>query len=116
MPAYNYIRAIERTLRVLESFEADQELPLTELTARARMVKSSVFRILFTLEHLAYVEKTPSGKYFIAQRFGQLTQNSRAQAPAEISSLVQPFMQDLLHHYTETVNFGVLDGDKVLYD
>ncbi|MGH9701477.1 MAG: IclR family transcriptional regulator [Candidatus Acidiferrales bacterium] len=115
MPANNYIRAIERTLRVVESFETDQELSLTELTARAHMVKSSVFRILFTLKRLAYVEKTPSGKYFITQRFGQLTQNGRAQAPAEISSLVQPFMQDLLHRYTETVNFGVLDGDKVLY-
>lgn len=56
MPANDYIRAIERTLCVLESFETDRELPLTELTARAHMVKSSVFRIFFALEHLAYVE------------------------------------------------------------
>lgn len=86
MPANDYIRAIECTLRVLESFEADRKLPLTEQAARAYMVKSSVFRILFTFEHLAYVEKTPSGKYFLAQRFGQLTQNSRTQAPQRVSA------------------------------
>ena len=115
MPANNHIRAIERTLRVFEPFKTDQEFSLARLTARAHMGKSSAFRILFTLERLAYVEKTPSSKYFITQRFGQLTQNNRAQAPVEISSLGQPFMQDLLHRYTETVNFGVQDGDKVLY-
>jgi IclR family acetate operon transcriptional repressor len=115
MPANNYIRAIERTLRVLESFEGEREVSLTELAARAHLVKSSVFRILFTLERLAYVEKAPSGKYVITQRFGQLTQNGRAQAPSEITALVQPFMQNLLHRYQETVNLGVLDGDKVLY-
>lgn len=85
MPANNYFRAIECTPRVLESFEADRKLPLTEQAARAYMVKSSVSRILFTLEPL-HVEKTPSGKYFIAQRFGQLTQNSRARAPQRVSA------------------------------
>lgn len=115
MPANNYIRVIERTMRVLEAFEGEREVSLTELATRAQMVKSSVFRILFTLEQLAYIEKTASGKYVITPRFGQLNQTANAQAPAEIASLVQPFMQDLLRRYQETVNLGVLDGDKVLY-
>jgi IclR family transcriptional regulator, KDG regulon repressor len=100
---------------VLEAFEGEDETSLTELAARAHLVKSSVFRILYTLERHAYVEKTSSGKYAITSRFGQLVKSSPSQVPNEISSLVHPFMQELLRRFQETVNLGVLDGDEVLY-
>jgi IclR family transcriptional regulator, KDG regulon repressor len=115
MPTNNYIRVIERTLCVLEAFKGKPEIPLTELATRAHLVKSSVFRILHTLEQLGYVEKTPSGRYSITPRFGQLVENSHSQVPEELSTLVHPYMKELLTQFQETVNLGVLDEDKVLY-
>jgi IclR family acetate operon transcriptional repressor len=58
MAARNYIELVEKTLRVLESLsESEPGIALGELAARVGLVKSSLFRILFTLNKLGYVEK-----------------------------------------------------------
>ena len=58
MAARNYIELVEKTLRVLESLgESEAGITLGELATRVALVKSSVFRILFTLNKLGYVEK-----------------------------------------------------------
>ncbi len=115
MPTNNYIRVIERMTRVLESFEGRTEVPLGELTTRARMVKSSVFRILYTLERLGYVEKSAGGRYSLTSRFKRLAGDARPNPAAELAAVAHPFMQDLVRRFQETVNLGVLDEDEVLY-
>src|SRR5579883_1260970 len=73
MPANNYIAVIQRTMLVLEAFRGQRNLRLADLAARTRMVKSSVFRILFTLERLGYVEKGADGRYSISSRLARLS-------------------------------------------
>ena len=65
MAARNYIELVEKTLRVLESLgDSTAGIKLGELAGRVGLVKSSVFRILFTLNKLGYVEKVgPEGVY-----------------------------------------------------
>lgn len=113
MPANNYIVVIERTLRVLEAFRGEQNLRLADLAARTRMVKSSVFRILFTLERLGYIEKSADGQYSISSRFGRLAGGSRTES--NLAAQAGPFMAALLRRFQETVNLGVLDDGEVLY-
>ena len=72
MAANNYIAVVEKTLRLLEAFRGEREVPLAELAERTRLVKSSVFRILFTLERLGYVEKGPGGRYSVLSRFARI--------------------------------------------
>ncbi|MGH9825883.1 MAG: IclR family transcriptional regulator [Blastocatellia bacterium] len=113
MAANNYISVVEKTLRLVEAFRGEREVPLAELAARTRLVKSSVFRILFTLERLGYVEKGPGGRYSILQRFARIAGDS---VPSfDLGALAAPFMGDLLRRYQETVNLGVLDEAEVLY-
>ncbi len=115
MPTNNHIEAITRTLRVLEAFEGRSEVSLNELAGRVSMVKSSIFRILFTLEQSGYVSKNGSGKYSITPRFSRLAGDAQFSAASELPAIALPFMAALLRRFQETVNLGVLNGDEVLY-
>lgn len=115
MPTNNHIEAISRTLRVLEAFEGRSHVSLNELAARVPIVKSSIYRILFTLEQSGYVSKSENGKYCITSRFGHLAGDAPTSVVNELPAIALPFMAALLRRYQETVNLGVLDGDEVLY-
>jgi len=113
MPANNYISVLEKAVRVLEAFQGEREVALGELAARTRLVKSSVFRILFTLERLGYIEKGHGGRYSVTSRFGRL---AGSQQPAfDLSSLAAPLMAQLVQRFQESINLGVLEGGEVLY-
>jgi len=113
MPTNNYISVLEKAVRVLEAFHGERQVALGQLAARTRLVKSSVFRILFTLERLGYIEKVNGGRYSVTSRFGRLAGELR---PAfDLSSLAAPFMAQLVQRFQETTNLGVLDGGEVLY-
>lgn len=115
MPTNNHIEAISRTLRVLEAFEGRTQVSLNELAGRVPIVKSSIYRILFTLEQSGYVSKSDSGKYCITPRFARLAGEIQTSAVSELPAIALPFMAALLRRFQETVNLGLLDGDEVLY-
>ncbi len=113
MPARNYIAVVERTFRVVEALTGQGEVSLAELASRTRMVKSSVYRILYTLEQLGYVKKFPEGRYSLSSRWGYMALGS--DSPNHLITLASPFMARLLSSFQETVNLGVLDGGEALY-
>ena len=85
MPARNYIELIEKTFRVLEAIaDSESGRTLSGLAASSGLVKSSTFRILFTLSALGYVEKVDStGAYTATPRLLGL-----ARSPSRRSSLI----------------------------
>ncbi|MES2221079.1 MAG: IclR family transcriptional regulator [Acidobacteriota bacterium] len=115
MPTNNHIEAIARMLRVLEAFEGKSEVSLSDLASRVEIVKSSIYRILFTLEQSGYVSKSESGRYSISPRFGRLAGETQSSLGSELPAIALPFMAALLRRFQETVNLGVLNGDEVLY-
>jgi DNA-binding IclR family transcriptional regulator len=95
MAARNYIELVEKTLRVLESLgESEEGIPLGVLAARVGLVKSSVFRILFTLNKLGYVEKvSPEGVYASTHRLQALARKP-VRRPGLIG-IARPRLQEL---------------------
>jgi IclR family acetate operon transcriptional repressor len=85
MPARNYIELVEKTMRVLEAIaDADRSLALSEIANRVALVKSSTFRILFTLSEIGYVEKVDgNGAYAATPRLKAL-----ARVPASHTSFL----------------------------
>jgi DNA-binding IclR family transcriptional regulator len=113
MPSRNYIAAIERTLRVIAAFGGQEQMTLAKLTARSELVKSSVFRILYTLADLGYVKKDTRGLYSLTPRWGRI---ARSRLPAEeLVRRAAPLIAGLHGQFHETVNLGVLDQGEVLY-
>ncbi|TAM82057.1 MAG: hypothetical protein EPN47_10285 [Acidobacteria bacterium] len=72
MPVRNYIAVVERAFRVLEAFNGEREVPLGGPSTRACIVKSSVYRTLYTLAQFGYVEKLPEGRYSLSTRWSFL--------------------------------------------
>jgi len=109
------IRAVERALDVLQCFSMQTpELNMTQISERVGMHKSTVHRLLATLEKRHFVERNPiTGLYRPGIRFLQLaylTQESN-----DIRRIAMPFMQRLCAQYLENVNLAVLDGSDVVF-
>jgi IclR family acetate operon transcriptional repressor len=95
MAARNYIELVEKTLRVLESLsESEPGIALGELAARVGLVKSSLFRILFTLSKLGYVEKvSPDGVYASTHRLQALARKSMRRP--SLIGIARPRLQEM---------------------
>lgn len=60
-----FSRAVEKAMLALDRIrKSPQPLSLMEISAILKLTKASAFRLLYTLEALHYLSKTPDGRYF----------------------------------------------------
>lgn len=106
------IQSIERAVAILRSFtEAEPELRVTELARRLDLHKSTVSRILATLEYEGLVSQNPeSGKYRLG--LGLVSLAGVALGRLDVRGISQPYLSSLVEASQETVNVTVLDGDE----
>jgi hypothetical protein len=77
------IQTVTNALRVLEAFETNEQLGVTELARRLHLHKNNVFRLLATLEQTGYVEQAGQA-YRLGVRcleLGRPTPGSRSLLP-----------------------------------
>ncbi|WP_438431338.1 IclR family transcriptional regulator [Gorillibacterium sp. sgz500922] len=103
------VRAVERALDLLLCFAEDSDLSLTELAARAGLHKSTVHRLLASLEVKGFVRRDPaSERYRLGYRMWELSANLvQDDDPAVI---LLPEMERLRDQLGETVSLYVRDG------
>jgi DNA-binding IclR family transcriptional regulator len=89
------------------------ELSLSDLSAHTGHSKSLVYRVLAELEPRRYITKLESGHYTLGNATVELGGAFAVQMP--LMSSVRRICQGLAELTEETVNVGVLQGDKVLY-
>jgi DNA-binding IclR family transcriptional regulator len=109
------IRAVERALDVLQCFTSQTpELTMTQIASMIGINKSTVHRLLSTLEGKRFVERDPaSGVYRPGLRLLQMA--SLAMEHNNLRRLAAPFLHDLCSRYRENVNLTLLDGADVVY-
>jgi len=114
----NYIEVMAKIFAVLEFFiqsgDRHTAIPFSEVAASLPLARTTVHRILYSLEKLGYIEKDPSsGHYQLAAKFFELT------GPAvhfrRLQAVAKSVMQNLLLRFGETVNLGVIDEGQVAY-
>jgi len=114
----NYIEVMGKILAVLEYFVerggAQRAIPFAEVAAAVPFARTTVHRILYSLDKLGYVEKEGiKANYRLATKFFDLT------GPAihfrRLQSVSKGVMQNLLLRFGETVNLGVLDDGQIAY-
>jgi len=105
------IRAVERALDVLLCFNSQTPtLSMTQISERVGINKSTVHRLLATLEARRFVDRDPlTGLYKPGLRLLQMA--SLALEHNDLRRLAAPF----LHALCENVNLAVLDGADVIY-
>ncbi len=106
------IQSIERAVAILRSFtETEPELRVTELSRRLDLHKSTVSRILGTLEQEGLVSHNPeTGKYRLGLTLISLA--GVALGRLDVRGVAQPHLNHLVEVSQETVNVTVLDGQE----
>lgn len=114
----NYIEVMGKIFAVLEYFVenggSQRAVTFADLARSLPFARSTVHRILYSLEKLGYVQKDEMrSRYELAPKFLELT------APANhfrrLQSISRSVMQQLLLRFGETVNLGVLEENQVTY-
>ncbi|MBJ6362801.1 IclR family transcriptional regulator [Paenibacillus sp. GCM10012307] len=107
------VRAVERALDILLCFTDGTDLAMTEIAERVGLHKSTVHRMLATLEERGFIARdSASDRYRLGMRIWELsTHLSNNDDPAII---LLPEMERLRDELGETVSLYIRDGDDRL--
>lgn len=109
------VRAVDRALDVLLCFSHDEPvLSLTRIAQEVGIPKSTVHRLMTTLEGSRFVSRDKAtGMYSLGFRFIEMA--SVVLQHMDIQRWVQPYLQRLADECGETVDLAILDGAHVVY-
>lgn len=85
------IEAAVKVLDVLELFRTREEIRLTDVVQELGLIKSTAFRLLYTLEHKGYVERTPGGRTYRRRRRFRIGMASIAKSIPFVAEIEQGF-------------------------
>lgn len=114
MSAKNHIELVVKTLAVLESLATSERgKALKEIAADVGLVKSSVFRILFTLKETGYVEQTDaSGVYRLTLKTGGLARRNTDRL--RLTDIARPHLTRLRDDLDESVALAELRVQSIV--
>jgi DNA-binding IclR family transcriptional regulator len=104
------IAAVERALQVLSAFRIAPRLTLSELSSRTGLFKSTLLRILATLERNGYVTRLSDGQYRVGGLVYEL--GSSYAASFDLSEIIKPALADLSRLTGESSAFYVRAGTQ----
>ena len=109
------IRAVERALDILLCFSKQTpELTMTQIAEQVGLYKSTVHRLLATLEGRRFVQRNPdTGIYRPGIRLLQMVYLTLEHN--DLRRLAAPFLLHLWEQQHETIDLAVLDDTDVIY-
>ncbi len=111
----NYLnQTLMNGLKILEQFnENNSKLGINELEKTIDLNKSSVWRLIYTLEYLGYLKKVPEEeKYtlgFEGLKFAKIILNR-----LKIRGIALPYLEDLSAELNLSVNLCVMENDEAI--
>ena len=108
--------AIDKAFSLLVAFgdEASTGLGVSELARRAKLSKSTAFRVLGLLERNAMVERIGTN-YRLGARLHELGRAVYAPGQDRIRDLLLPYLTELFELTRQTVHLATLHGTDVVY-
>ncbi|MNH86866.1 Transcriptional regulator KdgR [compost metagenome] len=108
------INSIEKALDVIEVLSEHDSLSLIELVELVNQPKSSLYRIILTLEKRGFISRSDEdGKYCLGFKQLVITKNLLDRSSLRTAALAE--MHKLVETYGDTVNLCVISNDEVLY-
>ena len=108
------IKVVTKAFVVLETLSRESKLSLKEITDMVAFPKPTVFRLLYTLQSLGYVDQDPDSQTFtLSSKFVSFVDG--ANRGNDLLSLARPFMEKLRNEFKETVNLARLVDDSPVY-
>jgi len=108
------IQTVINALRLLEEFDGQDELGVTELSRYLDLHKNNVFRLLATLEQRGYIEQSTSNdRYRLGYRCLELGEAfGRSHA---LLDRARPVVRQLADDCAETAHLGVMSAFEVVH-
>ncbi|OZI15841.1 IclR family transcriptional regulator [Bordetella genomosp. 7] len=107
------VATLDRALSVLAVFSTDLPRPtLADFATRTRIPKSTVLRMLSSLEHAHVVLRQPDGRYALGPEIARL--HAIYAATFSLEPLVMPVLRELVDQTQESAAFYIRQGRKRL--
>src|SRR5579875_2192170 len=106
-------KTVVKSMTILNLFLTNNRLSLQEMVQLTGSPKTSVYRMVGSLEEMGFLKKDDDGKYSLGLlflQFGQLVAER-----LDIRRMVLPSMQKLRDEVGEAVNLIVRDDDEAVY-
>ncbi|NHN31763.1 IclR family transcriptional regulator [Paenibacillus agricola] len=108
------IHSVEKALDVIEALSIRDSLSLIELVELVKQPKSSLYRIILTLEKRGFINRSDEdGKYCLGYKQLVITKNLLERSSLRAAALTE--MNNLVQAYGDTVNLCVLSEGEILY-
>ena len=116
MPETKYtLETLLRGLNILSLYTRETPaLTLTEITKAANLNKTTVFRILTTLENSGYLIRDPDTKRY-RPGLKVLQLGFASISSLEVRQVARRYLEHLSQQVGETVSLSVLDGPDIIY-
>lgn len=106
------VQSLERAFAILDEVSR-RPAGVTDIAERVRLPKSTVARLLATLEEVEAVERFDGARWRIGPGVTALT--AAVSPERTLISVAQPVLVDLVGELGEDAGLGLPDGNKVLY-
>ena len=109
----NKVQSLDRALEILRLLGTEPEMRVTDLARRLEVHKSTVFRLLATLQQHGLVEQNPSTERY-RLGYGLVRLAGSVVAELDLARASRPVLEELAARSGETVNLAILQGDQVV--
>jgi IclR family KDG regulon transcriptional repressor len=106
------VQSLERAFAILDEV-AQRPAGVTAIAERVRLPKSTVARLLATLEDVDAVERFEGARWRIGPGVTALT--GAVSPERSLVSIARPFLADLVGELGEDAGLGLPDGNEILY-
>ncbi|MEE2664835.1 MAG: IclR family transcriptional regulator [Myxococcota bacterium] len=108
------IQTVQNAMRLLESFQDDIELGVSELSRRLGLHKNNVFRLLATLEQSGHIEQSAAtDRYRLGPRCLELGRSFAR--GSRLLERARPLLSDLANDLGESAHLGVMHNFEVVH-
>jgi DNA-binding IclR family transcriptional regulator len=112
-PASGGVVAVDRALLLLKAFhDGEPALSLAELAARTQQYKSTVLRLLASLQHFGFIQRDDEGRYRLGPEVARLARLYTGSFSLE--PVVMPVLRELVAATRESAAFHVRQGEQRL--
>lgn len=109
----NRVESVERALSVLDAFKQGKPtLTLAEIATRTGLYKSTILRLIGSLEHCGYIARSADGTYHLGISVFQL--GLLFKRSFDVEGIIRPTLQTLVDSTRETAAYYVRVGDQRL--
>lgn len=104
------LSSLDNALSILNLFFENDEMSVSDISAHMGLNRSTVFRMLVTLENRGFLTKKENAKYRLGGKIFSLGQI--AYSRMELIPLVHPYLERITAQTKETSHLAIMDDDN----